>query len=93
MAEEYYQFNLFDDFPQKPCVVAINCFTREAVPAEEPEHWMLRLIPNGDYAVKIGEHSMVLRRLKSAASKIPAGLEYCHYLINGFLYFGVFVGA
>ena len=90
---DYYQFSLFTDFLVKPEPVAVNCFTNDAFAAEEPAPWMLKLVPDGKFSIKLGDHFMVLRKLKSAVSKIPAGLEFCHFRIEGIPYFGIFVGT
>ena len=89
---EYMQLSLFDDLFSTEKVIAVNCFTSQQVQTEPVEDWMQRLVPDGDYAITVGGHPMVLRRLKAAKPKIPKGLEFCHYRISGVPYSGVFVG-
>lgn len=87
--ERFYQFSLFDDLLAKTTALAINCLSRDSVYVEELEPWMLKLVPDGIFAAQYGGHRLVLK--KKETENIPVGYEYCHYLINGAVYVGIYV--
>lgn len=46
----------------------------------------------GEYVVDVGEHPLVLRPADAQPSEIRPEYRYCHYLICGKVYAGIFVG-
>lgn len=54
---------------------------------------MLSLVPDGEHVVDVGEHPLVLRPADACQpEEIRPEYRYCHYLIDGQVYAGVFVG-
>lgn len=83
------QLSLFDMFPLKD--TAISCMSGEPAPIGSPAPWVKTLIPEAEYVVEIGTHHLALRRTKLAASRVPKGHEFYHYLVGDIVYAGVFV--
>lgn len=72
---------------------AVNLFDGRKYGVTEPTDLMKRLVPRATYAVAVGDHpqALVLTRLKP--SQIPEGHEFYHYMIDGNVYAGTFVGG
>ena len=87
----FEQISLFDLFPEG--TVARCSMDGRTAPANRPEPWMKRLVPNGEYFVRVGDHPLVLKRVHTQEGDIPEGHRYYHYIIGGQVYAGVFVGA
>lgn len=83
------QLSLFAD----DNAVARSCMDGTTAPAKRPEPWMARLVPNGEYVVRVGQHPLVLRPTPLQESQIPEGHRYYHYTIGGQVYAGIFVGT
>ena len=64
---------------------AISLFDNTTHSSEQPSEWMKRLVPDGEYVVMVGTHPLVMRKTKLA-------VEFYHYLIDGAVYAGIFVG-
>lgn len=86
----YEQLSLFDAVSG---TAAVNLFDGRKYGATEPTDLMKRLVPRATYAVAVGDHpqALVLTRLK--LSQIPEGHEFYHYMIDGNVYAGTFVGG
>ena len=40
----------------------------------------------------VGTHPLVMRKTKLTADEVPEGHQFYHYLIDGAVYAGIFVG-
>lgn len=49
-------------------------------------------MPDGEYVVMVGTHPLVMRKTKLAVDEVPEGHQFYHYLIDGAVYAGIFVG-
>lgn len=87
----FEQISLFDLLPED--TMARCSMDGRTAPANRPEPWMKRLIPNGEYFVRVGDHPLVLKPAPTQEEDIPEGHRYYHYIIGGQVYAGVFVGA
>ena len=90
--EQLLQLSLFDNLLPETAT-AVSCMDQAEVTATKPEGWMLRLVPDGEYMVKVGNHPMVLRPTRLKQAMIEKGHEFYHYLIGSRIYSGIFVGA
>lgn len=86
----YEQLSLFDAVSG---TAAVNLFDGRKYGVTEPTDLVKRLVPRATYAVVVGDHpqALVLTRLKP--SQIPEGHEFYHYMIDGNVYAGAFVGG
>lgn len=86
----YEQLSLFDAVSG---TAAVNLFDGRKYVVTEPTDLMKRMVPRATYAVVVGDHpqALVLTRLKP--SQIPEGHEFYHYMIDGNVYAGTFVGG
>lgn len=84
------QLSLFDAVSG---AATVNLFDGRKYGVTEPTDLMKRLVPRATYAVVVGDHpqALVLTRLKP--SQIPEGHEFYHYMIDGNVYAGTFVGG
>lgn len=89
MAAQFEQMSLF--CPNEEAE-AICCMDGGRTTASAPEGWMKRLVPAGEYVVMVGVHPLVLRPVPLRAEDIQGGHHYYHYLIDGQVYAGIFVG-
>ena len=71
---------------------AISLFDHTTHSSEKPSEWMKQLVPDGEYVVMVGTHPLVMRKTKLAVDEVPEGHQFYHYLIDGAVYAGVFVG-
>ena len=71
---------------------AISLFDHTTHSSEKPSEWMKQLVPDGEYVVMVGTHPLVMRKTKLAVDEVPEGHQFYHYLINGAVYAGIFVG-
>ena len=53
---------------------------------------MKQLVPDGESVVMVGTHPLVMRKTKLAVDEVPEGHQFYHYLIDGAVYAGIFVG-
>ena len=83
------QFSLFDAVSG---AAAVNLFDGRKYEAAEPTDYMKRLVPRAAYAVMVGDHPQALVLTKLTPSQIPEGHEFYHYMIDGNVYVGTFVG-
>lgn len=90
MKPMYGQTSLFDLPEAGP--KAICCMDGEERPLTILEPWMKRLVPAGQYAVKVAAYLMVLFPVKRKLADIEQGQLFHHYMVDGHLYDGVFVG-
>lgn len=87
----FEQISLFDLHPEDTMA---RCSTGgRTAPANRPEPWMKRLVPNGEYFVRVGDHPLFLKSAPTKEEDISEGHRYYHYIIDGQVYAGVFVGA
>lgn len=86
----FEQISLFDLLPEG--TVARCSMDGRTAPAYWPEPWMKRLVPNGEYFVRVGDHPLVLKPTRMQEEDIPEGHQYYHYTIGGQVYAGVYVG-
>ena len=71
---------------------AISLFDHTTHSSEKPSEWMKQLVPDGEYVVMVGTHPLVMRKTKLAVDEVPEGHQFYHYLIDGAVYAGIFVG-
>lgn len=87
------QLSLFDmNLGQEILATCIWKYEEEGKKTEPIDDWMRKLVPDGEYAVMIGEHPMVLRRTTMKPDEVPKGLEFMHYMVGDAVYSGIFVG-
>ena len=86
----FEQISLFDLLPEG--TVARCSMDGRTAPANRPEPWMKRLVPYGEYFVRVGDHPLVLKPTRMQEEDIPEGHQYYHYTIGGQVYAGVYVG-
>lgn len=86
------QLSLFAMLEPMPPAMAVCCMDGARATAMPAESWMQRLVPGGEYAVQVADHSLVLRPADGTAESVPAGHRYYHYTIGERLFSGVFVG-
>lgn len=89
---EAEELSLFAMLIPEPSAVAVCCMDGSRTDAEPAESWMQRLVPGGEYAVQVADHSLVLRPADGTAESVPAGHRYYNYTIGERLFSGVFVG-
>ena len=89
------QLSLFDTPPVVGGVSATCLWEYDpaARTAERPSPQMKRLVPAGDYVVRVGDHPLVLCPTSLKPSEVPEGHRFYHYLVGGRVYSGVFVGV
>ena len=85
----YEQLSLFD---AASGTAAANLFDGRKYGVAEPNELMKRLIPRAAYAVMVGNHPQALVLTKLTPSQVPEGHEFYHYMIDGNVYAGTFVG-
>lgn len=71
---------------------AISLFDHTTHSSEKPSKWMKQLVPGGEYVVMVGTHPLVMRKTTLTADEVPEGRQFYHYLIDGAVYAGIFVG-
>ncbi len=86
----YEQLSLFDAVSG---TAAVNLFDGRKYGATEPTDLMKRLVPRATYAVVVGDHPQALVPTRLKPSQIPEGHEFYHYMIDGNVYAGTFVGG
>ena len=87
----YEQLSLFDT-ARPTHRTAIPCWEYGQHTRAEPiEDWMKKLVPEGEFFCKVGQHTLVLRPADHKAEHIPTGHQFFHYTIGTALYTGVFV--
>lgn len=84
------QLSLFDTASG---TAAVNLFDGRKYGATEPTDLMKRLVPRATYAVVVGDHQQALVPTSLKPSQIPEGHEFYHYMIDGNVYAGTFVGG
>lgn len=93
MNTSFEQLSLFSISSSTPLEAdAVSCmdnFPSKVLPAEP---WMKALVPEGEYSILVAGHPLVLRPARIRPESIPEGHEFYHYLIDGRLYSGIFVG-
>lgn len=89
-APSYDQLSLF--CCENTGIEAVSLFDGKVDCAHEPDAYMKRLIPKGSYYVMVGEHPLVLTKTTMTSDTVPAGHEFYHYMIDGDVYAGTFVG-
>ena len=80
----YVQLSLFDTEGK-----AISLFNRMEYLLRTMEPWMKRIVPQGEYYIKLGEHPVVL--YPSSSKNISPGMKYIHYVVGGRVYSSVAV--
>lgn len=87
------QMSLFDMFPENGLIATClwKCITQH--PLVEPmDERKKNLVPDGEFFVRVGGHDLVLRPTNLKPEEVPAGHEFYHYLVNGAVFSGIFVG-
>lgn len=89
------QLSLFETPPAAGGVSATCLWEYDpaARTAERPSPQMKRLVPAGEYVVWVGDHPLVLCPTSLSPSEVPEGHRFCHYLVGGRVYSGVFAGV
>ena len=72
---------------------AISLFDNTVHSSSEVTEQMKQLVPDGEYVVMVGTHPLVMRKTKLTADEVPDGHQFYHYLIDGAVYAGIFVGT
>lgn len=86
------QLSLFDGgLPGR--TTAVNLFDHGKFQTKGIAAWMMRLVPKGEFLIMVGKYPCVLQRTKIRPEEVSKGLEFCHYLVDGAVYSGVFVGS
>lgn len=85
----YEQLSLFDAVSG---TAAVSLFDGRKYGAAEPTDLMKRLVPRAAYAVMVGEHPQALVLTELKPNQIQKGHEFYHYMIDGNVYAGTFVG-
>lgn len=86
------QLSLFDG-EWLGCTTAVNLFSHGKIQTKDVADWMKRLVPKGEFLVMVGKYPCVLQRTKMKPEEVSKGLEFCHYLVDGAVYSGTFVGS
>lgn len=73
-------------------VNAVCCMDSSEKIARKVEKWMSKLVADGEYFVNVDEHPLILRPVDVQPEDIRSGHHYYHYLIDGKVYAGIFVG-
>ena len=90
--EAFRQLSLFDvGLMGHPA--AVNQFDRSESQTTDMADWMAHLVPKGEFLIMVGTHPCVLQRTKLKPEEVSKGLEFCHYLVGGAVYSGIFVGT
>lgn len=93
MNTSFEQLSLFSIALSAPLEAdAVSCMDNLSSKALPAEPWMKTLVPEGEYSILVAGHPLVLRPAKIRPESIPKGHEFYHYLIDGRLYAGIFVG-
>lgn len=87
------QLSLFDEERMPAGTVAQRLFDGKTVETEAVPDWVLRLVPETVAVIRIGDSLCALCKSPLAPEQVQQGHEYSHYLINGSVYAGTFVGA
>jgi len=85
----YEQLSLFDAVSG---TVAVSLFDGRKYGVAEPTDLMKRLVSRAAYAVMVGDHSQALVLTELKPNQIQKGHEFYHYMIDGNVYAGTFVG-
>lgn len=80
----YIQLSLFDAEEK-----AISLLDRKEYKLINIETWMERIVPQGEYYIKLEEHPVVL--YPSSSKNISPGMKYIHYKVGGRIYSSVAV--
>lgn len=86
------QLSLFHEEPPAE-TEAVCLFHGEREAAKPLADWMKRLVPEGKYVVMVGPHPLVLRPARGGREDVQVGHEFYHYMVEGRLYAGIFVGG
>lgn len=84
MQDRYEQMSLFGKDE------AVCCADGTALPVRDPDAWMLKLVPDGEHVVFVGEKPFVLR--PAHKDRVAESERYFHYAVGEKIYSGVFVG-
>ena len=87
-----YQLSLFDKLNPES-TTAICCMDMKETKAKKAGEYVRKLVPDGEYEVDVGGHTLVLRPTRLEPGSIPIGHEYYHYQIGEKVYAGMFVGG
>lgn len=91
VAQVSEQLSMFS-LDQNEKEIAVCCEDGDTLLAQQPEEWMMKLVPGGERVVYVGKYPLVLRPAPTCAENIPTGHRYYHYQIDGQVYSGIFVG-
>lgn len=73
-------------------MVATSLFDGSEHAAEHLKSWMKSLVSDGEYFVIVGTHPLVLRKTALKESEVPEEHWFYHYIMEGSVYSGIFVG-
>ena len=96
---EYEQLCLFE----MPCEIKIgptlgvptlarNCFLGTVAPIRAINEYEAKLIPKGKYAIENKGPNEILYPVSIDEADIPIGHQFYHYIIDGDVYAGIYVG-
>ncbi len=88
----FMQLSLFDTDANTK-VNAVSCMDGSALHTHKPEAKIKELVPESEYVVHVGGHLLALKPSKLTAETIPDGHRFYHYMINGKVFAGIFVGT
>lgn len=84
---EYEQLSLFHRRS-----VAMRCADGQAISLEEPDAWMLKIVPQGEHAAFADGRPLMLVPVHLEIDQVREGHRYHHYAIGEQVYAGIFVG-
>lgn len=87
---EYRQLSLFDA-PSE--TVAVSLMDGKELKAVAPDDWMLSIIPDGVYVIWPWKYPLVLQKAKIRPEDVEEGHQYRHYMVDGQLYAGTYIGG
>lgn len=71
---------------------AVRCADGQEIALEEPEAWMLEIVPRGEHVAFVDGRPLVLVPVPLWCEQVREGHRYYHYTIGGRVYAGIFVG-
>lgn len=89
----YVQLTLFDEEQVQAGTAARSLFDGSETKTEDVPGWVLRIVPEAAALIHVGDQPCALQKKPLTQEQVQRGHEYYHYLINGSVYAGTFVGA
>ena len=88
----FMQLSLFDANTD-PKAKAVSCMDGSTLHTHKPEAKTKEIVPECEYVVHVGGHLLALKPTKLTAENIQDGHRFYHYMINGQVFSGIFVGT